>query len=169
MRCKHNIPENECPECCDRKTLDALTELPIKPWQNCWDDVGTAGVSLLNQFRQYKKTFGSWLALNQVKIIPKSKEKNLESGTRVNETLLARIAKATTVMELQNELIVLNANEFRLRDNPVREEFEAILLDYQKWELRESVDGNIYELVVRIVKTARTKFRELIKESEKVS
>lgn len=163
MNRKHDVEKRTCPEYYDRDALKALSRLPIEPWQNCWEDSDKIGISLLDQFKKYNEIFSSFLALNEVIIIPDSE---INNEIIINKRISTSINNATTIMELQNILIVLNANQFRLRDNPTEKEFEAILLDYKKWVLREAVDINMHTLIDKNVKEARKKFKELKKEAK---
>jgi hypothetical protein len=127
-------------------------------WQHCWREEGSGGISLPVQFHDYNRTFGSWPDPDKVADSDKQDETLL--------TVLARtsgsVYNATDTQQLQQVLIISNANEFRLRDNPTEQEFEAILLDWQKWMLRKEAHVSIRDAVEIVVVAARKAFKKFM-------
>lgn len=138
----------------------------LGPWQHCWVEVQRkSGIKLISQFLNYAKTFAPWE-------MPKEGESFSPAYfTDIFARQLQSIAAAQDVLSLQSTLIIRNGNEFLLRDNPTRAEFEKILSDSIRWNLkpeshlsggveaRQMVRGGMVE----VIKAARTKFASFAK------
>jgi len=83
------------------------------------------------------------------------------------------IRSAETLGELENSLVVLNVNEFRLRGRPTPEEFEVLLDDFRKWEKRIEVDiagtkkekKKVWEKLEETISLARERYSELTRQT----
>lgn len=97
--------------------------------QKCWGEVAVE-----SQRRNYEKLFGK-----TSKHLAETLNGVDRSPGRILQVLrlnLDYISKVDNLAELQRLLIVREANEFRLRDNPSTDDFELILDDLKKWFLR---------------------------------
>ena len=139
-------------------------------WQECWDEVQrTSGVSLDMQQQMYTEAFTPWPAPTRRKIKIEVMGEDPDSFTAGLVEERSVIASATSVLELQKTLIILNANEFKLRDNPTSEEFEEVLVDHKRWYLRteacwigsDEAKNEVHVQLDALTQEARAKFTEL--------
>jgi hypothetical protein len=132
--------------------------------QKCWDEVRKkSGISLADQSKKYQKAFTLWH--NDI-----TSKVQLASQIEVFEVELSSIAAASTILELQNVLIIRNVNEFQLRDHPTSREFAVILDDFRKWSLRikNHIDGDrdaYLAWIEKVVAAAQQKFDSLRTQS----
>lgn len=131
--------------------------------QKCWEEVkNVGGTTIEEQMLNYEKIFEPWDPKDPIRL-------NLERQLRIMERTIDRITEANTILALQRVIIVYNANEFRLRDNPTGEEFEDIVCDFQKWEMRVAnhIEGGevskklFLEKVAEVFSRARVRFKAL--------
>ncbi|MCK4520915.1 hypothetical protein KAT95_03640 [Candidatus Parcubacteria bacterium] len=138
--------------------------------QRCLDEVeNRGGISLEEQQRKYERSFAPWPSPIQKKEEPDVVGEDTQFFFKTLTATSVHISSTRTLLELQKCLIIANANEFKLRDNPTSVEFEDILSDFQKWELRteehwigdNETKDKMRAKLASVIKQARTKFREL--------
>lgn len=82
---------------------------------------------------------------------------------------LREVQAATTLIELQHNLVILNVNEFKLRFHPSVNQFLSLLSDFEAWELRWrnrwtgtlEVICKAEELLRQVIAAAKEKYNEL--------
>ncbi len=142
------------------KDTSAALVSPVEgvPYQDCW--VTRGGIPLEQQVRDYDKNFAPFSTKVKLKLNPEREIDTLDKNADA-------LTQSGSTADLQEQLIVLNANEFRLRDKPTSDEFEAILADFSKWHLRAQPDhfvggsearAKVAEKVNQVVDYARTRF-----------
>jgi hypothetical protein len=144
-------------------TIRQIAEM-LGPWQHCWVEVQRkSGVKLISQLLNYEETFRPWDP-------PKEGESiSAEFLLGAHDQQLISTASATDLLSLQRTVIIVNGNQFLLRDNPTKAEFEKILSDYIRWKIKPEphlAGGKAARQLVRskaveVVKTARTRFKQL--------
>ncbi len=153
-----------------KRGIVLFKELIMAGWQKCWDDVvKKSGVSLDEQRARYEECFRPWPAPATTKKEPEVVGENPEYFVRNLKAGAKSIQKVKNLLALQSVIVIRNANEFLLRDDPTEDEFEALLNDFQRWELQTEaclVGGEVARQQVReelavTVQVARNKFKEL--------
>lgn len=132
--------------------------------QRLWQTTGeNRGIPLGRQLIEYAESFRPFGADIKLKIDPQNKLDLIKREEQL-------VHKATSVAELQDALIIYNANEFRLRDTPSIQEYEAIVTDFRTWELRpqashflggEASRAKVEKELDRVLQVARERFAQL--------
>ncbi len=128
-------------------------------YQKCWDEVQkNSGIKLEEQLERYPE-FGQRPSVDLI-VYPNPEERH-----QIRLEVLDREAKAlsatTTLNGIQQELIIRNANEFRLRDNPSLTDIEAIIKDFKTWGLNGITSEQIIKRTDEVANLARQRFTEL--------
>lgn len=142
---------------------DFISPVPGVPYQDCW--IGRSGRPLDQQLKDYSKTFAPWDEKVSINLDP-------QNEIKIIDMTYGDLTNSKTIKDLQEHLIVLNGNEFRLRDKPTGDEFEEILSDFGKWHLRgqakhfiggEEGRSKVSTRIDETLEFARNKFIEINK------
>jgi hypothetical protein len=85
------------------------------------------GTPFRAQIKNYGKTFRPWGDEEKLRLNP---DELIDIAQRTR----ARVEAATTLVELQAPIVIWNANEFKLRLRPTRDEICDLAEDYRRWK-----------------------------------
>jgi len=124
------------------------------------------GVSLDDQMRQYGQLLGAWTE-PKGQLGKESRDQAITSSIRAAEATLDNIRESGDLVKLQGHLVILNCNEFLLRQNPSREEFSRLVYDLVDWKTRLGAKSSpqlterLYAVGSELREAAFAKFDEL--------
>ncbi|MDP3957392.1 MAG: hypothetical protein Q8Q10_02730, partial [bacterium] len=85
---------------------------------------------------------------------------------RIFEGTLVAIKSAENLGELQKQVVIINVNEFKLKENPTQAEFDDLLEDYRKWSTGskehlvgdEALKRRVWQKLEEVIYVARERF-----------
>ncbi len=137
--------------------------------QKCWEGRDNIGIGFADQLTNYEKFFAPLPALVTPKVRADMVAEDLELTLRSLGIWQKGIEAAKDVLALQGQIVILNANEFLLRDNPTDADFARLLNDARRYALRyearlvggEEARKKVRERVEGLINIANAKFGEL--------